>query len=93
MRSNERSHAEDWDRLKPLAMAVRARRRAFRITQIQLSELSGCGPAFVYALERGKPTLRIDKLLDVLQVLGLELVVAEGKHGVRVAEDLAGAEG
>jgi HTH-type transcriptional regulator / antitoxin HipB len=33
---------------------------------------------FVYALEAGKPTVRLDKLLDVLDALGLHLVVARG---------------
>jgi len=76
-------------RVAALAQALRARRKALRLTQIDLSRLAGCGPDFVYDLEAGKPTLRLDKLLDVLTVLGLELVVAQGKDVLRVAADVA----
>lgn len=71
--------------LRALASAVRARRKALGVTQVELARLSGCGPVFVYALETGKKTLRLDKLLAVLEVLGLELVVTEGKGGIRSA--------
>ncbi len=67
-----------------LADALRKRRRALGITQIELARLAGCGPVFIYDLESAKPTLRLDKLLDVLDVLGLELVVREGKARLRV---------
>ena len=67
-----------------LAEAVRARRKALGVTQIELAELAGCGPVFIYDLEAGKPTLRLDKLLDVLDVLGLEIVVRAGKSRLRV---------
>lgn len=69
--------------LKALASAVRARRKALGVTQIELARLAGCGPVFVYALETGKQTLRLDKLLAVLEVLGLELVVGVGRGGIR----------
>ncbi len=67
--------------MEALASAVRARRHELHLTQVQLSQLAGCGPVFVYALERGKATLRLDKVLAVLQVLGLELTLGLGKHG------------
>ena len=56
-----------------LAADVRERRRALSLTQDDLAALAGCSPRFVRALEAGKPTIRLDKLLDVLGVLGLEL--------------------
>lgn len=56
-----------------LGAGVRARRKALRLTQGQLAELSGCGPDFLYDLERGKPTVRLDKLVPVLGALGLKL--------------------
>ncbi len=68
-----------------MARAVRARRKGLRLTQIALSQLAGCGPDFIYDLEAGKATLRLDKLLDVLAVLGLELVLAPGKQALRTA--------
>jgi y4mF family transcriptional regulator len=75
-------------RTAALGRAIRARRKALKLTQIDLSRLAGCGPDFVYDVEAGKTSLRLDKLLDVLGVLGLELVVGQGKNGLRVAPEL-----
>lgn len=78
-------------RAAALARAVRARRKALKLTQVDLSRLAGCGPDFVYDVEVGKMSLRLDKLLDVLGVLGLELVVSQGKDVLRVAPELQAA--
>jgi y4mF family transcriptional regulator len=69
---------------------VRARRRALQLNQSEIAALSGVGLAFLYDLERGKPTLRIDKVLAVLEVLGLELELREGKQLLRVSPALEG---
>lgn len=58
-----------------IAGTVRSRRRDLRLTQAEAADLAGCSPRFVRAVEAGKPTVRIDKLIDLLEVLGLELVV------------------
>jgi len=71
-----------------LGHSIRARRKALRLTQIALSQLAGCGPDFVYDVESGKPSLRLDKLLDLLAVLGLELSLQEGKTRLSVAPAL-----
>ena len=76
-------------RMATLARAIRARRKALRLTQIDLSRLAGCGPDFVYDVEAGKATLRLDKLLDLLAVLGLSLVVSQGREVLRVDPELA----
>ncbi len=75
-------------RTAALGRAIRPRRKALRLTQIDLSKLAGCGPDFVYDVEAGKSSLRLDKRLDALGVLGLELVVDQGKNGLRVAAAL-----
>lgn len=62
-----------------IAFAVRKRRKSLGITQQALAQRAGCGLVFVYNIEHGKPSLRFDKLLDVLDVLGLELVVRAGE--------------
>ncbi len=56
-----------------IAGQVRARRKALRLTQADLADLAGCSERFVRSLEAGKATVRVDKLLDVLTPLGLEL--------------------
>jgi HTH-type transcriptional regulator / antitoxin HipB len=75
------------ERAVALALAIRARRKSMGLSQIALAKLAGCGPVFVYDAEVGKPSLRFDKLLDVLEVLGIELVLCEGKNVLRMAMD------
>ena len=67
-------------RLDPLAAAVRARRRALALRQGEVADLAGCSERFVHMLEHGKPTVQLVKVLDVLEVLGLGLLVHPG-HG------------
>lgn len=71
-----------------LAEAVERRRKALGITQRQLALLAGCSELFVVNLEAGKATVRLDKLLDVLQTLGLEFHVKSGHARVSIADDV-----
>jgi len=87
-KKSARAHA---DRVRAVAAAVAARRRALSLTQVELARLAGCGPDFLYDLESGKTTIRLDKLLDVLAVLGLELRLAEGKRVLAVSDAPGGA--
>lgn len=70
------------NRLAPLADTVRERRAELNLTQADLAALAGCSQRFVHTVEQGKATLRIDKLLDVLEVLGLELRVGPGRGSI-----------
>jgi len=74
--------------MERLGAAVRARRRALGLDQAEVAALAGVGLAFLYELEHGKATVRIDKLLDVLSVLGLELSLVEGKRGLHVPDSM-----
>ena len=69
-------------RTRFLAQAVRRRRKGLGLTQEQLADLAGCSERFVYAIESGRATLRLDKVLDVLGVLGLGLTVGFGEGHV-----------
>ena len=69
-----------------LANAVRARRRALHLKQAELATLAGVGLAFLYDLEHGKPTARLDKVLAVLAVLGLELQLQPGKELISISK-------
>ena len=62
-------------RLARLASSVRSRRKALGLTQTSLAELAGTSMRFVHTLENAKGTVRLDKVLDVLAVLGLDLQV------------------
>lgn len=74
--------------LTALAGAVRARRRELGLRQGELAELAGVSERFVHTVEAGKPTLQLDKLLDVLETLGLHLELRTG----RAAEVVDGRE-
>jgi y4mF family transcriptional regulator len=54
---------------------VQQARKAQELTQIDLAGLSGLGTRFVIDLEQGKETIQMQKALQVLQQLGLELVI------------------
>jgi HTH-type transcriptional regulator/antitoxin HipB len=71
-----------------LGRSIRARRKLLRLDQAELAVLAGVGLAFLYELEHGKRTVRIDKLLAVLEVLGLELSLREGKQGLSIDPQL-----
>ena len=58
-----------------IAASVRAARQSHHLTQAQLAGLSGTGLRFISELERGKPTLALNKVLAVLSALGLRLIV------------------
>ncbi len=60
-----------------LATAVRTARIRHAMTQADLAGLSGTGLRFIGELERGKPTVALNKVLAVLAVLGLKFRVAE----------------
>lgn len=74
--------------LATLGRAVRARRSKLNLRQDQLAELAGCSTRFVHTLENGKPTLQLQKALDVLGVLGLGLQLVR-EVGLGVSPDLA----
>tara|TARA_R110002072_G_scaffold302899_1_gene489577 strand:+ start:18821 stop:19174 length:354 start_codon:yes stop_codon:yes gene_type:complete len=59
--------------LASLGPEIRDRRLALGLNQVDLAELAGCSTRFVHTTEAGKPTVRLDKLLDLLSVLGLRL--------------------
>lgn len=57
----------------PISTFVKERRKLFNLTQVDLAEKSGVGLRFVRELEQGKPTLRLDKVNQVLALFGHEL--------------------
>lgn len=58
-----------------LGHAVRTARKQLGLTQPQLALAAGVGVRFVVELEAGKPTLRLENILRVLNALGGTLAV------------------
>ena len=59
-----------------IAAFIKEKRKMFNLTQIDLAEKSGVGLRFVRELEQGKPTLRLDKVNQVLALFGHEVGAA-----------------
>ena len=58
-----------------LGAAVLTARNKLGLTQPQLAMAAGVGVRFIVELEAGKPTIRLETLLKVLQALGGSLAV------------------
>ncbi|MBO5796105.1 MAG: helix-turn-helix transcriptional regulator [Bacteroides sp.] len=52
---------------------IRNKRKLHNLTQQELAERSGVGYRFIRELENGKPTVRMDKVNQVLSLFGEEL--------------------
>ena len=60
---------------KSLGDVVRQHRKLQGATQVEFASLCGVGVRFISDLENGKPTVQIGKVLQVLNSLGLEVVL------------------
>jgi y4mF family transcriptional regulator len=60
-----------------LSEFVKNKRKAVGLTQPELAGKAGVGLRFVRDLEQGKPTLRMDKVNQVLRLFGYELGAVE----------------
>lgn len=56
-----------------LGLALRAARKQLGLTQPQLALAAGVGVRFMVDLEAGKPTLRLENVLRVIDALGGEI--------------------
>lgn len=76
----ERVKTEQWNEqavrsMDELGKLVREVRKGQEMTQEDVSGLAGLGNRFMIDLERGKETMQMQKVIDVLRLLGLELVI------------------
>ncbi len=60
-----------------LAQQVKALRKQHGLTQEELAYKSGVGLRFVRELEQGKPTLRMDKVNQLLSLFNMQLEAVE----------------
>ena len=56
-----------------LSKYVKAMRKQYNLTQVELSEKAGVGLRLVRELEQGKQTLRLDKVNQILNLFGSEV--------------------
>lgn len=65
-----------------LGLLIRERRQKQGATQLQLAAVSGVGLRFISELENGKGTCQIEKIIAVLQTLGLSLILASPEEEI-----------
>ena len=64
-----------------LGSVVRDRRKVLALKQEDVAGLGGTGNRFIVELENGKPTMQIQRVMDILDLLGLELAVRPRNAG------------
>lgn len=60
-----------------LGSAIRARRKKLGYTQEEVAEFQGCSPRFIGELERGMAASTIGRAIEIMNNLGLDMVVVE----------------
>lgn len=64
------------DSVANLGEYIKAFRSSQEMTQSDISGLANTGNRFIVELENGKETVQLNKVLDVLSALGLELTLS-----------------
>ena len=60
---------------KSLGKAISARRKELKYTQSYISSITGFSTSFISDLENGKNTAEIGKTIDIINVLGMNILV------------------
>lgn len=64
-----------------IGQVVRTQRLSQGLRQIDLAGIGNTGNRLIVDIEKGKPTVQLQKVLDVLELLGLELTVRSKASG------------
>ncbi len=60
-----------------VAEFIKQKRKRLKLTQPELAERAGVGLRFIRELEQGKPSVRLDKVNQVLALFGSEVGVID----------------
>ncbi|PYF74692.1 helix-turn-helix transcriptional regulator [Pedobacter nutrimenti] len=66
--------------MTPIITFIKEKRKALKLSQADLAFKSGVGLRFVRELERGKATLRLDKVNQVLALFGKQVGITDLDH-------------
>ncbi|BAU95618.1 transcriptional regulator [Corynebacterium suranareeae] len=58
-----------------IGMALLKARKDLGLRQAELADLAGVSERFIRDVEKGKATVQLNKVIDVLSVLGLEMTI------------------
>ena len=73
VKSKRRTKQELKEELPPISLFVRNRREELGYTQEELAFRSGLSARFIKEFERGKRTVRLDKVMELLEFMGAML--------------------
>jgi len=59
-----------------IGLLIKKKRNELNMTQPQLANISGNGIRFISDLENGKKTMQIGKVLDIIHILGFDLIIS-----------------
>ncbi|MCD8196902.1 MAG: helix-turn-helix domain-containing protein [Lachnospiraceae bacterium] len=60
---------------KSFGEAIRKRRKELHYTQGYLSACTGLSITFISDLERGKPSIQLEKAIQLVNILGMDLLI------------------
>ncbi len=63
--------------MKQISLFIKQKRKQLNITQAELASKAGVGLRFVRELEQGKPTVRLDKVNEVLSLFGQQVGIVK----------------
>ena len=64
-----------------IAGTVQRRRKALGLTQLELADLANVSERLIRDVETGRLTIKTDKLLSILEALGLEIRIHKTNSG------------
>jgi HTH-type transcriptional regulator/antitoxin HipB len=64
-----------------LGRVAREQRKRLSLIQLDIAGMANTGNRFIVELEQGKPTVQLQKVLDILDLLGLEMVIRHKAPG------------
>jgi y4mF family transcriptional regulator len=68
----------------PINSQIKKLRKNLGLNQVDFAKRSGVGLRFLRELEKGKTTVRLDKLNQVLDFLGLHLEIARNENNGKI---------
>lgn len=63
--------------MNPIVLFIKEKRKGLNLSQEELAFKAGVGLRFIRELERGKPTLRLDKVNQVLDLFGKQVGITD----------------
>ena len=66
----------------PLSAQIRDLRKKAGLTQMEMAKRTGVGLRFVRDVEQGKPTVRVDKVNQVLALFGCHVEAVKDRQGL-----------